>query len=179
MFRKVNGLEHIKDGSSWANIIILWKQQFLLLLNINKNGVEMDIIKDKSNTTDDNLIIEGIQDFLKKKKKIFNGEDEDSFKLSYSNHNCCYNEYKNKSYYVREISDLIKNGNMASFKLEVSRIQLTAVIQIIAEVIAGRAFSCEFNKYTINDIRALQDALGKLWTAGNYNGSIQKVISFH
>ena len=94
MFRKVNGLEHIKDGSSWANIIILWKQQFLLLLNINKNGVEMDIIKDKSNTTDDNLIIEGIQDFLFLFEKIFNGEDEDSFKLSYSNHNCSYNKNK-------------------------------------------------------------------------------------
>ncbi|MCQ2588553.1 MAG: hypothetical protein MJ174_10585 [Treponema sp.] len=138
----------------------------------------MDSFTVSPNTIDDNLIIQGIKDFLFLIEKTFNGENEKAFKLSYGNHICRYKEFKNQSHYTRDIKDLMKNGNITPFKIEVSRIQLTAAIHTIVEQIAGREFSCEFNEYTINDIRALQDALGKLWSAGNKNGSNQKVIYF-
>ncbi len=130
------------------------------------------------NTKEENLIFEGIIDFLFLFEKIFNGNDVENLEVSYQNHKCRYNEFKTQAYCIENVRYLMKDGFVIPFKLEVSRIQLTAVIQIIAEIIAGRDFSCEFDKYTIIDIRALQDALGKLWLVSDCNGQKAEIIHF-
>ncbi|MBQ0166298.1 MAG: hypothetical protein KBT02_04215, partial [Treponema sp.] len=96
---------------------------------------------------------------------------QDIDELSYVSHCFNYKCYKNIGS-IYKIKMYIGDYT-TSFDLDVSEDELTAVIQIFAEVIANRNFSVDFKKYTPENLMDLQDALHKLWHAyepGKSNG---------
>ena len=126
-----------------------------------------------TNKTENNIIRKGIEYFLLLLEKVFN---EYVFKMdclehglqnidefSYKNHCDFYECYKDIDFIYKikmHIGEYI-----TPFELDVPEYELTAAIQIFAEVIAKRDFSIDFKKYTPNDLMYLQDALRKLWNA--------------
>lgn len=126
-----------------------------------------------TNKTENNLIRKGIEEFLLLFEKVFNEyvfkRDslehglQDIDEISYKYHCSSYKCYKNIGS-IYKIKMYIGDYT-TSIDLDVPEDELTAVIQIIAEVIANRDFSVDFKKYTPNDLMDLQDALRKLWNA--------------
>lgn len=139
-----------------------------------KGGKESKKMNDSfTNKTENNLIRKGIEDFLLLFEKVFNEYVfkmdslehglKDIDELSYKSHCSSYKCYKDigSIYKINmHIGDYI-----TPFDLDVPEDELTAAIQIFAEVIAKRDFSIDFKKYTPNDLMNLQDALCKLWNA--------------
>lgn len=132
-----------------------------------------------TNKTENNLIRKGIEEFLLLFEKVFNeyvfkGVSlehglQDIDEISYKYHCSSYKCYK-------DIGSIYKikmhiGEYITPIELDVPEDELTAAIQIFAEVIANRDFSTDFKKYTCNDLRDLQNALRKLWNASELGES--------
>lgn len=129
-----------------------------------------DVIKTSNNS---NLIKEGIKNFLSLFEEVINGQDNKiTDNTSYFKHIEFYKEYK------KQISN-INNVIPESFLLEIPLDHLTALIHTLIEVIAGREFKCNFEEYTMDDIRCLQVALGKLWNGSDSADIKKNVICFN
>lgn len=130
------------------------------------------------NSTVTNLTIEGIKSFFLLVEKIFNGKDYQNYEIPYKNHIEIYKKYKANVFKTDKITKIIHPGCIPPIKLVVSRNHLTSAIHYIAEIISGREFSCDFNKYTIDDLKSLQDTMAILWNASEIKGKNIEILNF-
>lgn len=137
-----------------------------------RNSILVTFEKEKPN-----LIIEGIEDFIFLVEGAF--KEANNFEQTYFNHAEFYKAYKERAYFVKNIKDkLKKDSRIELFNLEGPRNQLTSVIHIILELIADREFSCNFAKYSMDDIREMQNALSILWGIGETKNPHKETIKF-
>lgn len=130
------------------------------------------------NSSVTNLTIEGLKSFLLLVEKIFNGKEYQNYEISYKNHIETYKKYKSNPSKAEEVKKIIHPDSITPFKLVVPRNHLTSAIHYIAEVISGREFSCDFNKYTIDNLKCLQDTMAMLWSASEIKGENIEILNF-
>lgn len=130
------------------------------------------------NSSVTNLTIEGIKSFILLVEHILNGKDYQSYEIPYKNHIKIYKKYKSNASKAEEVKKIIHPGSITPCKLVVQKNHLTSAIHYIAEIISDREFSCDFNKYTIDNLKCLQDTMAMLWSASERKGENIELLNF-